>query len=280
MAFESVRSYVQLASGLGELTKARALEAAQGLLALPGADEVTRRAVQASTVADQLLEAARANRASLLTLVRTEIESALQRADLVKAADLEAARTTLSALAGEVADLRSALAATGAAAVATAARTPLGRSVPRSAAVSTVVQAPAPVATPDPASPTESAAKKAAVNRARVDRATAKNTVTKKAVTKKTAGTATGMSGTATKSAAAAKKSTARKTTATESAAVAKKSTARKTTGRKTAPVAKKSTAKKSTPRKATATKTTAAGTTAAKKTTAKKTTAKKATAQ
>ena len=219
MAFESVRSYVQLASGLGELTKARALEAAQGLLALPGADEVTRRAVHASTVADQLLEAARANRASLLTLVRTEIESALQRADLVKATDLEAARTTLSALASEVADLRSALAATGAAAVATAARTPLGRSVPRSAAVSTVVQAPAPVATPDPASPTGAAAKKATVNRATAKKAASKKAVTKKAVARKTAATkATGTSGTATKT-AATKKSTAKKTTAKKATA-------------------------------------------------------------
>jgi polyhydroxyalkanoate synthesis regulator phasin len=264
MAFESVRSYVQLASGLGELTRARALEAAQGLLALPGAGEVTRRAMHASTVADQLLEAARANRASLLTLVRTEIETALQRADLVRAADLEAARTTLSALAGEVADLRSALAATGAAAVATAARTPLGRGVPRSAAVSTVVQAPAPVATPDPESPTGAAAKKATVNRA-----TAKKAVTTKAATRRTASTkaagtsatkATGTNGTATKTAAAAKKS------------AAKRATAKKTTVTTTAA------AKKSTPR-TTAKKTTAKKTTA-KKTTAKKTTAKKATAQ
>jgi hypothetical protein len=270
MAFESVRSYVQLASGLGELTKARALEVAQGLLALPGADEVTRRAVHASTVADQLLEAARANRASLLTLVRTEIESALQRADLVKGADLEAARTTLSALAGEVADLRSALAATGAAAVATAARTPLGRSVPRSAAVSTMVQAPAPVAMPDPASPTDAAAKEATVNRATAKKAVTKRAVTKKAVTKravvrKTAATkatdtratkATGASATATKTAAAAKKSTPRKT------------------------AAKKTTAKKGTATKTTATGTTAAKRTTAKRTTAKRTAAKKATAQ
>ena len=249
MAFESVRSYVQLASGLGELTKARALEAAQGLLALPGADEVTRRAVHASTVADQLLEAARANRASLLRLVRTEIEAALQRADLVKAADLDAARTTLSALASEVADLRSALAATGAAAVATAARTPLGRGVPRSAAVSTVVQAPAPVATPDPQSPTGATTTKATVNRAAAKKAVTKKAVTKKAAARKTAATkttgtrattATGTGGPATTTAAAAKKS---------------------------APT--RSTAKKATPR-----------TTTAKKTTAKKTTAKKATAQ
>jgi hypothetical protein len=69
MAFESVRSYIQLASGLGEMTRARAMEAAQGLLSLPGADEVTRRAVRASTLADQLLEAAKANRANLLALV-------------------------------------------------------------------------------------------------------------------------------------------------------------------------------------------------------------------
>ena len=86
MAFESVRSYVQLASGLGEMTKAKAMDAAQGLLALPGADEVTRRAVQASTLADQLLEAARANRANLLTLIQGEVESALKKADVARVA--------------------------------------------------------------------------------------------------------------------------------------------------------------------------------------------------
>ena len=88
MAFESVRSYVQLASGLGEMTKAKAMDAAQGLLALPGADEVTRRAVQASTLADQLLEAARANRANLLTLIQGEVESALKKADVARVADV------------------------------------------------------------------------------------------------------------------------------------------------------------------------------------------------
>jgi hypothetical protein len=66
MALESMRGYVLLASGLGEMTKARAMEVAQGLLSLPGADEVTRRAVRASALADQLIETAKANRASLL----------------------------------------------------------------------------------------------------------------------------------------------------------------------------------------------------------------------
>ena len=39
------------------MTKAKALETAQGLLALP-AEEVGKRALQASALADQLLEAA------------------------------------------------------------------------------------------------------------------------------------------------------------------------------------------------------------------------------
>ena len=80
MAFEAVRGYL-LASGLGEMTKAKALETAQGLLALP-AEEVGKRALQASALADQLLEAARANREHLVALVRGEIEAAMGRADL------------------------------------------------------------------------------------------------------------------------------------------------------------------------------------------------------
>ena len=118
MAFESVRSYVQLASGLGEMTKAKAMDAAQGLLALPGADEVTRRAVQASTLADQLLEAARANRANLLTLIQGEVEAALKKADVARVADVDAARAALTAVTKEIAELRAMLVATGASAVA------------------------------------------------------------------------------------------------------------------------------------------------------------------
>lgn len=243
MAFESVRSYVQLASGLGELTKARAMEAAQGLLALPGADEVTRRAVHVSAVADQLLEAARANRASLLTLVRGEVEAALKRADLVRSADLDAARTTLSALASEVADLRTALAATGAAAVATAARTPLGRGVPRSAAVSTVVQSAAPVATPDPASPVTTAdngpaAKRAAAKKAATTKAATTKAATTKAATTKAAAKRAATTKATTKKAAGTSRGTAAKKTATQSSAAVKRTTPAK----KTAKTAKKAT--------------------------------------
>jgi polyhydroxyalkanoate synthesis regulator phasin len=217
MAFESVRSYVQLASGLGEMTKARAMEAAQGLLALPGADEVTRRAVQASTLADQLLEAAKSNRANLLTLVQSEVESALRKADVARVADLDAARHALTALTKEVADLRSTLAATGAAAVATAAgaagaaRKPLARAVPRAGAVTTAPRASAPSAQ----------APVTASNGATAPKAATKKTTAKKAATKKAA------------TKAAAKKTTAKKTTAkktTAKTAPAKRAVATKTT--------------------------------------------------
>jgi polyhydroxyalkanoate synthesis regulator phasin len=223
VAFESVRSYVQLASGLGEMTKAKAMDAAQGLLALPGADEVTRRAVQASTLADQLLEAARANRANLLSLIQGEVESALKKADVARVADVDAARAALTTVTKEISDLRAMLVATGVSAVAGASRSARGRSTGSSGAVTTAHRVPAPAAAAAPA-PTAATTKPAA----------------KRATTKKA---------TATK-AAPAKRATAKKATATK-AAPAKRATAKKATARKAAPAEKTTPAKKTTAKKA-----------------------------
>jgi polyhydroxyalkanoate synthesis regulator phasin len=220
MAFESVRSYIQLASGLGEMTRARAMEAAQGLLSLPGADEVTRRAVRASTLADQLLEAAKANRANLLALVQHEVESALKRADVARVADVRAAQVTVSALAREIADLRGMLRTGGAV---------VGR---RSGAVSTTVRADAPSAeaVTTGTAPARKATKKASASKTSAKKTSAKKTSARKSSAKKTT----------------AQESTAKKTGA--STVPAKKSTAKKST-------AKKSTAKTATPKSATAKK-------------------------
>ena len=110
MVFESVRGYVELASGLGELTRARALEAAQGLLSLPstGVATGTKMAVQASALADELLSASVANRASLTALVRTEVETAVTLLGLVPAQKLAESRAEAATLRAEVARLRSA----------------------------------------------------------------------------------------------------------------------------------------------------------------------------
>jgi hypothetical protein len=214
MASEAVRGWVQLASGLGELTRARALEAAQGLLALPGAEEVGKRAMQASTLADQLLAAAKANRAHLVALVRSEVESALRRGEFARHADVESARAALASLTHEVDELRASLASA-------AARIPLAGAIPGvpSAAVSTAPRR-APAAVPAPPARTrtaETAAKKATSKKATAKKATSKKATAKKATAKK----ATAKKGTAK---TAAKRATAKKTTATKTArAVAKK---------------------------------------------------------
>jgi polyhydroxyalkanoate synthesis regulator phasin len=109
MSFESCRGYAQLASGLGELTRARATEAAQGLLSLPGVGATTGKlTVQVSALAEELLAAAAANREHLTTLVRHEVEAAVTRLGLVAAEKLEESRAEVARLRAEVAALRSA----------------------------------------------------------------------------------------------------------------------------------------------------------------------------
>ena len=94
MAFESVRSYVQLASGLGEMTGPRRWTRPQGLLSLPGADEVDQSApVQAL---DARRRAPRGGAGEPRQPARpgaaARCEAALATADVARVADVEAAR--------------------------------------------------------------------------------------------------------------------------------------------------------------------------------------------
>jgi hypothetical protein len=109
MGFESVRGYIDLASGLGELTRARALEAAQGLLSLPASGIATgsKVASQAGALAEELLVTATANRSNLTELVRSEVAVAVTRLGLVPAQKLEEAQAESTRLRAEVARLRS-----------------------------------------------------------------------------------------------------------------------------------------------------------------------------
>lgn len=116
MSFESVRPYVQLASGLSDLTRARAMEAAQGLLSLPavGIATGTKMASQAVELADELLATAAANRSNVTTLVRGEVDVAISRLGLVPVQKLQEVQAEAARLRAENAQLRSA-ASTGAA---------------------------------------------------------------------------------------------------------------------------------------------------------------------
>lgn len=108
MSFESFRGYVQLASGLGELTRARAMEAAQGLMSMSGVSVATGKfAVQVGALAEELLAAATTNREHLTTLVQGEVDAAVTRLGLVPAEKLDEARAEAARLRAEVAALRS-----------------------------------------------------------------------------------------------------------------------------------------------------------------------------
>jgi hypothetical protein len=168
MVFESVRGYVELASGLTELTRARALEAAQGLLSLPASGIATggKVASQAGALADELMVAAAANRSNLKALVRSEVDVAITHLGLglVPAAKLYEAQAESARLRAEVSRLR--LAPSKAAAPKRAAKKAAApKSTVKKAAVrtSTVKKATAPKSTVKKAAVRRSTVKKAAV---------------------------------------------------------------------------------------------------------------------
>lgn len=171
MVFESVRGYVQLASGLSELTRARATEAAHGLLSLQGAGIETggKLAVQVSALAEELLAAATANRHNLTTLVRSEVDAAVNRIGLVPAEQLAESQAELVRLRAELAALRS---GSG------------GSTTKRAAAKKTAKK------TPKKTAAKKATTKKTATKPA-VKKAAAKKATTKKAAVKKTAATNT-----------------------------------------------------------------------------------------
>ena len=96
---EVLKAYLQVANGVGDLTRQRALEAARQALAaaavLPVASAgVDGLAAQASALADELLAAGRANREMLSHLVRAEVETVVSRLGLDGRSDLEAELVT------------------------------------------------------------------------------------------------------------------------------------------------------------------------------------------
>jgi hypothetical protein len=174
MVFESVRGYVQLASGLSELTRARATEAAQGLLSLQGSGLATgsKLAVQVSALAEELLAAATTNRHNLTALVRSEVDAAVTRLGLVSAEKLAESQAEASRLRSEVAELRSASPRTTGAKKTTAKKT---------------------------------AAKKTTAKKTTAKKTTAKKTAAKKTAAKKTAAKKTAANKTAANKTAANK---------------------------------------------------------------------------
>jgi hypothetical protein len=123
---EALRGYVQLATGLTEVTVAKAREAAAALLSqgldltgavpVPGKDQAAQAATaaagQVSKLADELVETSEQNRELLVGLVRTEVDRAAGRMGFVREEELAAVRRHVSRLESSLAEVRAEMGST------------------------------------------------------------------------------------------------------------------------------------------------------------------------
>jgi len=138
---DALRGYVQLATGLTEVTVAKAREAAAALLSqgldldkvpdVPGKDSAVSAATVAASqvqgLADDLLETSKQNRELLTGLVRTEVDRAAGRLGFVREEELAAVRRHVSRLETQLAEVRAQI---GAAGLATPAAAPAAPAAP------------------------------------------------------------------------------------------------------------------------------------------------------
>src|SRR4051794_19387785 len=113
MVLDGLKAYVQLANGLTDVTRERALAAArtlvtQGEVSMGVVVPDTMRS-QVGSLTDDLIATSRANRDLLLGLVRAEVERSVSRLGLVSAAELSAAAARAESLSDRVQELERAL---------------------------------------------------------------------------------------------------------------------------------------------------------------------------
>lgn len=102
MVLDAVKNYLTLASGLAEVTVARATEAAKALVAAGEA-----RTESVTTLAEDLVNASNRNREAVTALVRFEVERALARLGLAGIDQMEAAQARIAALEARVRTLEA-----------------------------------------------------------------------------------------------------------------------------------------------------------------------------
>ncbi|MFI5698307.1 phasin family protein [Kribbella sp. NPDC051586] len=105
MVMDAVRGYVQLASGLTEVTKQKAQAAAKALLQQTGADTLTSRV---SELADEIVATSKSNRQLLQAIVSNEVEGAVARLGFVRSEEVAALTRRVKALETELAEAHAA----------------------------------------------------------------------------------------------------------------------------------------------------------------------------
>jgi len=262
MAMDGLRGYLLLASGLADMSRAKATEAASALLSLSsgltGGRSSSNVQLQVQDLAEELLAAAAANRRSLIALVRSEVERAVARSP-IPPDELDRARAAVAKLSADVEALQAQILTNPAVGEVAAKLGLAGHAVSRPADDGVVVDAAftSPVDEPVPAAPRRRPPRKQIADRASTrpvatdagdngaERPTESAASTEPAVTTTTAAPAKKA---ATKKAAAAKKAATKKAAATTAAptatAPAKKAATKKTATKKAA--TKKAATKKS----------------------------------
>ena len=144
MVLDGLRGYIQLANGLTDVTRARALATARALVAQgeAGVGAVVPAPVrsQVGTITEDLLATSKANRDLLVNLVRAEVERSVARLGLVSAQELQASTRRSRSLERRVEeleqDLRRARATGGKKATATksAKKTPAKKATAKKSA--------------------------------------------------------------------------------------------------------------------------------------------------
>lgn len=200
---DALRSYLQLASGLAEVSAAKAKEAAASLAAQGSDASKTPEALSTGlqTIAEDLVEQSRTNTDILVGLVKTEVDRAVGRMGFVREEELAAVRRHVQRLEAQLgtrsgqavgaAGTAVNVATVGAKSAAATAKTAAGaaasaaRTAPRLATKATTSEsAPKPVRT---SSPKKASPRKAAAKKPPAKKPAAKKTAVKKAPTKKSA---------------------------------------------------------------------------------------------
>jgi len=102
MVKEALRGYLSLASGLTDVTAARARAAARSLV-----EQGEATAGQVSALAEDLIATSRRNRESVVLLIRHEVEQAVRRIGVGASSDVETLTTRVRELERTVRELRA-----------------------------------------------------------------------------------------------------------------------------------------------------------------------------
>src|SRR4051794_5269659 len=196
---DALKNYLNLASGVTEVTRQRAVAAAK---ALQASGEATAEQVQ--NLADELLVNSGNNRDALLALVRYEVDRALNRLGLATADEVASLQRRVTSLEGALA-LSPSEGAAKAAGSAKATKAPAKSAAKAAPAKSTAAKSTAAKATAAKATAAKSTAAKSTA---------AKATAAKATPAKSTNGTATKTAPVKSPAKATAAKSTAAKSTA------------------------------------------------------------------